>query len=145
MKYGINLLLWTDSMHDGLIPTVEAIKKMGYDGVEMPLFDPNKQLYEEWGKKLDDIGLERTAVTIRGAEDNPISPSASVRSAAVDAMKKTIDCCHASGVKLLAGPTHSALGEFSGCGPTNDEIKWGRRNNAAGCRVCLHCRRHDCR
>ena len=50
MKYGINLLLWTDSMHDGLIPTVEAIKKMGYDGVEMPLFDPNKQLYEEWGK-----------------------------------------------------------------------------------------------
>ena len=91
MKYGINLLLWTDSMHDGLIPTVKAIKSMGYDGVEMPLFDPNKKLYEEWGKKLDDIGLERTAVTIRGAEDNPISPSASVRSAAVDAMKKTID------------------------------------------------------
>ena len=28
-------------------------------------------------------------------------------------------------VKLLAGPTHSALGEFSGCGPTGDEIKWG--------------------
>ena len=112
-------------MHDGLIPTVETIKKMGYDGVEMPLFDPNPQLYEEWGKKLDDIGLERTAVTIRGPEDNPISPSASVRSAALDAMKKTIDCCHASGVKLLAGPTHSALGEFSGCGPTDDEIKWG--------------------
>ena len=125
MKYGINLLLWTDSMHDGLVPTVEAIKKMGYDGVEMPLFDPNIELYTEWGKKLDDIGLERTAVTIRGVEDNPISPSAGVRSAAVDAMKKTIDCCHASGVKLLAGPTHSALGEFSGCGPTDDEIKWG--------------------
>ena len=39
-------------------------------------------------------------------------------------MKKTIDCCHGC-VKLLAGPTHSALGEFSGCGPTDDEIKWG--------------------
>ena len=125
MKYGINLLLWTDSMHDGLISVVETLKDMGYDGVEMPLFDPNKELYADWGKKLDAIGLERTAVTIRGAEDNPISPDASVRAAAVDAMKKTIDCCHAAGVKLLAGPTHSALGEFSGCGPTADEIKWG--------------------
>ena len=44
MKYGINLLLWTDSMHDGLIPTVESLKSMEYDGVEMPLFDPNKKL-----------------------------------------------------------------------------------------------------
>ena len=125
MKYGINLLLWTDSMHDGLIPVIETLKEMGYDGVEMPLFEPNKELYADWGKKLDAIGLERTAVTIRSADANPISPDASVRKAAVDALKKTIDCCHAAGVKLLAGPTHSAIGEFSGCGPTADEIKWG--------------------
>lgn len=39
MKYGINLLLWTDSMHDGLIPVIETLKEMGYDGVEMPLFE----------------------------------------------------------------------------------------------------------
>ena len=125
MKYGINLLLWTDSMHDGLIPVVETLKDMGYDGVEMPLFEPNKDLYADWGKKLDAIGLERTAVTIRSADANPISSDASVRKAAVDALKKTIDCCHAAGVKLLAGPTHSAIGEFSGSGPTADEIKWG--------------------
>ena len=95
----------------------------------MPLFDPNKQLYKEWGKNSMTLDLSELPSPF-GAEDNPISPSASVRSAAVDAMKKTIDCCHASGVKLLAGPP-LALGEFSGCGPTDDEIKWGRNNAAS--------------
>ena len=125
MKYGLNLLLWTDRMHDGLVPIVERVKALGYDGVEIPIFELNESLHKDWGKKLDAIGLERTAVTVRGAGDNPISPSSSVRAAAVDAMKRTLDCCHAAGVKLLVGPTHSAIGEFTGKGPTDDEFKWG--------------------
>ncbi len=143
MKYGINLLLWTDRMHDGLMPVVEQVKAMGYDGVEMPMFELNEALYADWGKKLDDLGLERTAVTIRGAGDNPISPSASVRAAAVDAMKKTIDCCHAAGVPMLVGPTHSAIGEFTGAGPTEEEFKWGvetmrqAAEHAAGANVTI--------
>jgi D-psicose/D-tagatose/L-ribulose 3-epimerase len=125
MKYGLNLLLWTDRMHDGMTPIVEKVKKLGYDGVEVPIFELNEPLYKQWGQRFDQIGLERTAVTVRGAGDNPISPSSSVRSAAVDAMRRTLDCCHAAGVKLLVGPTHSAIGEFTGKGPTDDEFKWG--------------------
>jgi D-psicose/D-tagatose/L-ribulose 3-epimerase len=125
MKYGLNLLLWTDRMHDGLVPVVERIKQLGYDGIEMPIFELDESLHRDWGKRLDAIGLERTAVTVRGAGDNPISPSAGVRAAAVDAMRRTLDCCHAAGVKLLVGPTHSAIGEFTGKGPTPDEFKWG--------------------
>jgi len=125
------------------MPVVERVKAMGYDGVEMPMFELNEALYADWGKKLDDLGLERTAVTIRGAGDNPISPSASVRAAAVDAMKKTIDCCHAAGVPMLVGPTHSAIGEFTGAGPTEDEFKWGvetmrhAAEHAAGANVTI--------
>jgi D-psicose/D-tagatose/L-ribulose 3-epimerase len=125
MKYGLNLLLWTDRMHDGMTPIVEKVKALGYDGVEVPIFELTESLYKQWGQRFDQIGLERTAVTVRGAGDNPISPSSSVRSAAVDAMKRTLDCCHAAGIKLLVGPTHSAIGEFTGKGPTDDEFKWG--------------------
>lgn len=125
MKYGLNLLLWTDRMHDGLVPVVERVKALGYDGIEMPIFELNESVHAQWGRRLDDLGLERTAVTVRNAGDNPISPSAPVRAAAVDAMKKTIDCCRAAGVKILCGPTHSAIGEFTGSGPTDDEFKWG--------------------
>jgi D-psicose/D-tagatose/L-ribulose 3-epimerase len=91
----------------------------------VPIFDLNEALYAQWGRRFDQIGLERTAVTVRGAGDNPISPSASVRTAAVDAMKRTLDCCRAAGIKTLVGPIHSAIGEFSGKGPTDDEFKWG--------------------
>jgi D-psicose/D-tagatose/L-ribulose 3-epimerase len=124
MKYGMNLLLWTDHLHDGLLPTLEKIKKLGYDGVEIPLFDLSLD-YAAWGRKLDDLGLERTAVTVRGGTDNPISPDAKIRAAGVAASKKTLDCCQAAGAQVLVGPYHSAIGEFSGQGPTADEWNWG--------------------
>ena len=39
MKFGMNLLLWTGEMHDGLIPVLEMLKNLGYDGVEVPIFN----------------------------------------------------------------------------------------------------------
>ena len=78
MKYGMNLLLWSGEMNDALIPVLRMLKNIGYDGVELPMFNTGLD-YAKWGKILDDIGLERTAVCIRLAEDNPISPDASVR------------------------------------------------------------------
>jgi D-psicose/D-tagatose/L-ribulose 3-epimerase len=124
MKYGMNLLLWTDRLHDGMLPVLDKIKKMGYDGVEIPLFDLSLD-YVAWGKRFDDLGLERTAVTVRGGADNPISPDAKSRAAGVANTKRTLDCCQAAGCQTLVGPYHSAIGEFSGAGPTADEWKWG--------------------
>ena len=125
MKFGMNLLLWTDHLHDGVVTVVERLKEMGYDGVEVPMFQHDEALYTAWGKRLDALGLERTVVTIRGEQDNPISPDASVRAAGVEATKRILDCCQALGAKSLCGPYHSALGVFSGGGPTKDEWQWG--------------------
>ncbi len=125
MKYGMNLLLWSGDLTDALLPTLESLKAMGYDGVELPIFDADPQKYARWGKRLDEIGLERTAVTIRTAADNPISPDAKVRAAGVAATKKALECCQAAGATTLCGPYHSAIGEFTGQGPTADEWKWG--------------------
>ena len=125
MKFGMNLLLWTGDLDDSILPTLEALKNMGYDGVELPMFAPDADKFAKFGQRLDDLGLERTAVTIRGADDNPISPDASVRAKGTDLTKQTLDCCQAAGCSHLVGPYHSALGEFSGAGPTTDEWKWG--------------------
>jgi D-psicose/D-tagatose/L-ribulose 3-epimerase len=125
MKFGMDLLLWTDRMHDGMLPVVAQLKEIGYDAVEVPIFQPDFGLCREWGKRLDDLGLERTAITIRTADGNPISPDARNRAAGVDAIKRTLDCCQALGAPVLCGPIHSALGHFSGRGPTADEWQWG--------------------
>lgn len=125
MKFGMNLLLWSGELTDSLSGVLEQLKKMGYDGVELPIFDPDPKKFAIWGRRLDELGLRRTAVTIRGAADNPISPDAKVRAAGVDAMRRTLECCHVIGAETLCGPYHSAIGEFSGQGPTADEWKWG--------------------
>ena len=124
MKYGMNLLLWSGEVTDDLMPVCEQLKAAGYDGVELPMFNLDLD-YAAIGKQLDDIGLSRTSVTIRGEEDNPISPDAAVRAKGIELTKKTLDCCAAAGVETLVGPFHSALGLFSGAGPTDDEWKWG--------------------
>jgi len=124
MKYGMNLLLWSGELNDDMMPVLESLKEMGYDGIEAPMFNLDLD-YAEWGRRLDDLGLERTAVTIRLEEDNPISPDAAVRTLGVDGNKRTLDCCQAMGAQTLVGPYHSAIGIFSGQGPTEDEWKWG--------------------
>jgi D-psicose/D-tagatose/L-ribulose 3-epimerase len=125
MKYGMNLLLWTDHLHDGLMPMLRQLKQMGYDGVEVPIFSADEELYRTWGQRLDGLGLERTAVTIRTEADNPISPDPKVRTAGIEATKRTLDSCRALGAQAMCGPYHSALGLFSGAGPTKEEWKWG--------------------
>ena len=125
MKYGMNLLLWTGEMNDDMIPVVESLKEMGYDGVELPLFAYDLDLHTKWGERLDSIGLERTIVTVRGEEDNPISSDPTVRALGVANNKEALDNAAAVGAQSLVGPYHSALGIFSGAGPTEDEWKWG--------------------
>ncbi len=100
MKYGMNLLLWTGELNDGLLPILDKLKKFGFDGVELPMFNLDLD-YAAWGKKLDDIGLARTAVTVRNVEDNPISSDAAVRAKGVELNKKTLDCCAAVGAETL--------------------------------------------
>ena len=68
MKYGMNLLLWTGDMHEGMLPVLESLKEMGYDGVELPLFDMDIDKWTKWNGWLDDLGLACTAVTVRGEE-----------------------------------------------------------------------------
>ena len=125
MKFGMNLLLWTGAMNDDMIPVVASLKEMGYDGVELPVFEDNIELYTQWGSRLREMDLECTAVTGRGEEDNPISPDPAVRTLGVENNKRALDNAAAAGAVRLVGPYHSALGLFSGQGPTEDEWKWG--------------------
>ena len=85
MKLGINLYLWADHMHDGLMPVLESLKQIGYDGVEVPIFDLDEAAWAQWGQRLDDLGLERTANTVIAPEWNPLSPDPAVRRGRVPA------------------------------------------------------------
>ncbi|MHC5053534.1 MAG: sugar phosphate isomerase/epimerase family protein [Planctomycetota bacterium] len=122
MKIGFNMLLWTPFVTEEHFHLFEPLKATGYDGVELDIFEGTPEHYAKVARALDDIGLERTGVTIMPNEKhNPLSPDAALRRAAADHMKWAIECAAALGVRVLAGPFYQPLGKFSGRGPTEDE------------------------
>ena len=122
MKLGMNMLLWSTDVcgpeHDW---TFAMLKEVGFDGVEIPIFDREVGKYAELGRRLDALGLERIAVGARVADDNPISDDPAVRAEAVAATRANLDAAAAMGASLICGPLGAPLGVFSGVGPTGEE------------------------
>ncbi len=122
MKVGFNMLLWTTHVTEEAFPLLEAIKKVGYDGVEIPLFEGQPEHFEKVGKAIKDNGLECTSVTvIPDEEHNPVSADAKHRQGAAQHLKWAIDCSAALASDVLCGPFYQPLGVFTGQGPTEEE------------------------
>lgn len=127
VRFGMNLLLWTDDpTQQGLLPLYERLAAMGFDGLELPIFGGTPEAHATLGRRLEDLGLARTAVTVCNPEADPISADPALRKAAVGHLQRAIDCAEAAGVELLGGPLYAALGRFSGAGPTRDELERSR-------------------
>jgi D-psicose/D-tagatose/L-ribulose 3-epimerase len=124
MKIGFNLLLYTGHVTEANYPVIEKLKKAGYDGVELPIFDvSNPAHFASIGKVLKDNGLECTAVTVLPDEaHNAISPVAANRQGAIDHLKRVLECAHNAGVQTLCGPYYQVLGQFTGAFPTETEL-----------------------
>jgi D-psicose/D-tagatose/L-ribulose 3-epimerase len=124
MKLGFNLLLWTPHVTLAHEPILRALKKTGYDAVEIPMFEGDPDHYARLGGLLDKIGLERSVVSVIGPSGkNPLSADKVHQKAALDYAKWTIDCCAALGAPILGGPMHSELGFFTGSPATDKERK----------------------
>lgn len=124
MRTGFNLLLWTTFPQEEHLGHLKLIKQAGFDGIEIPLFEGTPEHFQKVGQAASDEGLGSTAVTVMpDAEHSAISPDASSREGGLNHLKWAIDCAAAAGSDLLCGPFHQPLGEFSGKGPTEDELE----------------------
>jgi D-psicose/D-tagatose/L-ribulose 3-epimerase len=118
----MNMLLWsTDVSAASYEPVFERLSRMGFDGVEIPIFDREADKYAELGRRLGALGLERLAVSARGETENPVTADPKVRANAVAATKANVDSAAALGAPLLCGPLGAPIGVFTGAGPTADE------------------------
>jgi D-psicose/D-tagatose/L-ribulose 3-epimerase len=124
MKTSMNLLLWTTHVTAEHLPLLERLRATGFQGVEIPIFEGDEGHYRMLGQQLKRIGLGCTAVTVMTPETNPVSPDTKVQAAALAHLKWAIEMAQAMGAEMLCGPLHSALGHFTGTGPTADEKAW---------------------
>jgi D-psicose/D-tagatose/L-ribulose 3-epimerase len=125
LRFGMNLLLWTAHVTEAHFPLFERLKKAGFDGVELPLFDGDARHYQALRRELDNLGLACTTVTVTNPQNSPISPDPAIRRQALDRLRWAIEMTATLGGENLCGPYHSPLGVFTGQGPTDDEKKRG--------------------
>lgn len=125
MNVGFNLLLWATHISEDHFGLIETLAKTGYDGVEIPLFEGDPEHYRKLGQVMKDQGLRATTVTVMpDTAHDAILPDPAANQGAVDHLNWAIECTHALGGELLAGPIHQALGHFTGNSRTEDE--WAR-------------------
>ena len=123
MKIGMNLLLWATQVTEEHYSHLEKIKSTGFDGVEIPIFGGDEAHYQKLRKKLDELELKSSTVTVATPEASAISSDPAIRRAAAERLKTIVRHSAILEADILCGPFHQALGVFSGAGPTEEEFK----------------------
>jgi len=124
MRFGVNTFIWAASFDSKAIP-LEAIKRNGIDGIEVPIFDP--QDFDGDGvraaQRQYDLQCTVCAVNPRGI--NPTSDDASVRARSIEHWKRVIGAAAAAGARIVAGPIYAPVGYLPGRRRTAEEWSWG--------------------
>jgi len=123
MRTGVNLMLWTGSFSGGDIPLIAKVAKLGFDSVELPLFNLDIVDVPTTRRALADSGLGATACTVI-VKGSLISDEAGERQAAIDHLLRVLDVSKELGIEGIAGPLYSPVGYLSGRARTEDEWKY---------------------
>ena len=135
MIVGISVFLWTDIIrYDEHKPLLELIKNMGFDGVEIPIFNMDDKDIDKVASECDSLGLKRsTGAFFDPSRCDPISPDASLRKAAIEALGIWSEKTKRLGADMIVGPLFQGLKRFSGGPPTSEEWKWALETLHEGC------------
>lgn len=124
MKIGVSAFAWTTKFqqrHLGLLP---QLREHGFDGFEIPMFDPADIETLELRRAFESSGLECTVCAILSDGINPISPDAAVRKRSLVYLQRCIETAAEAGAHLIAGPLFAPIGYLPGRRRTEDEWNW---------------------
>jgi D-psicose/D-tagatose/L-ribulose 3-epimerase len=124
MKIGVSAFAWTKSFsqsHLGLIP---AIAEQGFDGFEIPMFDPANLRPVEIRRAFECAHMECTVCAILPPGINPISPDASIRQKSLAHLHHCVETAAELGARLICGPMFAPIGYLPGRRRSADEWNW---------------------
>ena len=123
-KIGFNVLAWSAVISEDLLPILDRLKEIGYDGVEFFIGSPDKAAYRTVGQHAQNIGLEVTTVFVLSPEENIIDASAGIRDNGLKRIKWAIDRAQDLNASLICGPFHSSFATFAQRAPQEQEYDW---------------------
>jgi D-psicose/D-tagatose/L-ribulose 3-epimerase len=121
MKFGANTFIWADHWSDDLLPLLPRLKEGGFDGIELPLINPDQINAGEVRRALEQNGLECTVCSVLPQGLNTISGDAEVRRKTREHLQTCIKTTADMSGKIIAGPLYSPVGFLPGHRRTNDE------------------------
>ena len=124
VKFGIDLLLWTDKFDSESVELIPMVGDMGFDAVEIPIFDPDTVDIKATGRALRESGLDMLGCVIMAPGRDMISDDPDERRNAAEYLKRCVDILSDLGGDLLVGPMYSVVGKLVGRGRTQEE--WRR-------------------
>lgn len=118
------MLAWSAEMSVDMLPILDRLKAIGYDGAEFFVGGSPEESFKLVGKHCQNIGLEVTTVTVLSPDENPISPDAKIREKSKEKLKWVLDRAADLNSQVLCGPYHSAFATFASRAPIEDEYNW---------------------
>lgn len=121
IQYGINMFLWSASFGQDEFARLDAVRQFGFDGVEIPIFDPGRFDASLIRRELQQRQLACTVCTVVPPGLSLITAEPEVRNRTLAHLSACIEKTAELGVSILAGPLYHPVGSFSGVRRTRDE------------------------
>jgi D-psicose/D-tagatose/L-ribulose 3-epimerase len=124
MKLGVNTFIWSAEFGRAQLALLPRIKEHGFDGVEIPMFDPAGFPAADIRSALAANDLECTVCSIIPHGRSLISDDADVRRRTQQHLHDAIQATAEVGAQVIDGPLYSPVGYLSGRRRTPDEWRW---------------------
>jgi D-psicose/D-tagatose/L-ribulose 3-epimerase len=123
MKLAVNTLIWAVDFTPAQLPLLEKLKAHGFEGVEIPVFEPAKFEAAAIRRGLDQHGLECVICSVMPPGFSLITDDAAVRAKSQQRLRDAIKVAADMRSKVVAGPVYCPVGDLPGRRRTADEWK----------------------
>jgi D-psicose/D-tagatose/L-ribulose 3-epimerase len=124
MKLGVNTFIWSAEFGRAQLALLPRIREHGFDGVEIPMFDPTGFPAADIRNALAANDLECTVCSIIPDGRSLISEDPDVRRRTQQHLRDAIQATADVGAHVIDGPLYSPVGYLSGRRRTPEEWRW---------------------
>ncbi|MGD1822673.1 MAG: dihydroxyacetone kinase subunit DhaL [Pleomorphochaeta sp.] len=126
MKVCVHMSMFCKTWSDDIIPYLNKVKELGFDGAEISLFGNSDEKINDALSCAKDLGLDVICGTGVSAECDPSSEDENVRQKAIDYLKECVDKVAFGNGKNLNGVLYAPWQGFS---QVSKQTRWNNASN----------------